>query len=477
MLHGATIAAGSVGGVRARAMQLSPTAQRALDALRASLPPHEFAAVSAWLTTFYPYQREWLLDWGRFSLVNKARQIGASHTFAGAAVLWGLYGESTTVISVGEREALEVVDKATRHAKALEQLGSRWARSWPKSGQVRLASGGRIMALPSTSGGRSYSSNVILDEAAYYQRPEQVWDGAAAVVMHGFRLRVFSTPNGVGNFWHALWTDPSQHEGYRKHETTIDQARAAGLQIDDRECWRMARGDPRVYDQLFRCSFVDNEQQYIPTAAIEACSADDTFQYEGACYAGLDIGLTADRTELVIIKVAPNGVRWFQLADSCKRTEQDKIEALAALAFSRRYRCKRLCVDSTGLGAIPAQLLQKRFGKTRVEAVSFTQSSKEDLATGLYAAFTESGPVDETGEPMRGMIRIPRSDTLLRDELCSLRRIVTSAGNVRYDAPRTAEGHADRAWALALALHACSGPDRRRYEIPDHRPQPSVNIA
>jgi hypothetical protein len=35
---------------------------------------------------------------------------------------------------------------------------------------------------------------------------------------------------------------------------------------------------------------------------------------------------------------------------------------------------------------------------------------------------------------------------------------VTSAGNVRYDAARTDEGHADSAWALGLALHAANAP-------------------
>jgi len=44
-------------------------------------------------------------------------------------------------------------------------------------------------------------------------------------------------------------------------------------------------------------------------------------------------------------------------------------------------------------------------------------------------------------------------------ELASIRRIITAAGNIRYDAPRTSEGRADRAWALALALYACSTPN------------------
>jgi len=450
---------------------LSPEATKTLRALERALPPFEWRAVQLWLTTFYPYQLEWLLDWGRFALVNKCRQNGFSHTMAAAGVLWGLFGETTTVVSIGEREAVEVLDKCARHAVALGRLGSLWARCRPTQKRVKLASGGRILALPSTSGGRSYSGNVILDEVAYHAQPEEVWDGAAGTVMHGYRLRAGSTPNGVGNFWHGLWTDPKQHEGYRLHEVDIDTARTQGLKVSDKECWRMARGDPRVYDQLFRCKFVDNLQQYLPTAAIEACTVDNAFCYQGQCFAGLDVGRTSDRTELVIIKVAPDGVRWLQHAEGRSRTSQEDIDNLAALAFGPKYRCRRLCVDATGLGTFPAEKLQKKHGRTRVEPVNFTLNVKEDLATGMYWAFTEPSPAPpdaDEHEPQRGMVRIPRDDTMLRDELCSIRRIVTSAGNVRYDAPQTDKGHADRAWALALALHACSGPDRRRHVVHDH---------
>ena len=45
--------------------------------------------------------------------------------------------------------------------------------------------------------------------------------------------------------------------------------------------------------------------------------------------------------------------------------------------------------DSTGLGAVPAQQLQKALGPHRVEPVVFTLQSKETLATGMYEAFAK----------------------------------------------------------------------------------------
>jgi len=35
-----------------------------------------------------------------------------------------------------------------------------------------------------------------------------------------------------------------------------------------------------------------------------------------------------------------------------------------------------------------------------------------------------------------------------------VKKVTTSAGNIRFDAERTNDGHADRFWSLALAVHA-----------------------
>ena len=42
----------------------------------------------------------------------------------------------------------------------------------------------------------------------------------------------------------------------------------------------------------------------------------------------------------------------------------------------------------------------------------------------------------------------------VREDLHSVRKVVTAANNIRLDADRDERGHADRFWALALAHHA-----------------------
>ena len=382
----------------------------------------------------------------------KCRQIGASHTYAGAAVLWGMFGEDTSIISIGERESSDVLKKVAKHADALTRLGSEWARvKAVSSTRITLRSGATITALPSTSGGRGAAGNVLLDEAAYYEHADEVWDAASATVFHGYKLRVMSTPNGVGGLFYELVTDPARSKGYTMHRVSLADARADGLKADDAQLWAAVRGDERLFNQQYMCSFLDGEEQYIPTSLIDACTIDSTeLMVPAPCFAGYDVGLVNDLGALVALQQTSDRRVWVKTPVTCKRTDWEGQQRIIAQAFSD-WNINRLCIDSTGLGSVPAEMLQKLLGKHRVEPVVFTMQSKEVLATGLYQAFAD------------GMIRIPRDEALRRD-ICSLRRVITAAGNVRYDAPRTGEGHADRAWALALAIHACSIKPASRVE-------------
>jgi phage FluMu gp28-like protein len=100
----------------------------------------------------------------------------------------------------------------------------------------------------------------------------------------------------------------------------------------------------------------------------------------------------------------------------------------------------RLEIDQSGLGMQLAEDLKRGYG-SQVEPVTMTAPVKESLASLILATF------------QRGDLTIPNHRPLI-DDLHSVERTVTLAGNVRYAAPREAGSHADRWTALALALHA-----------------------
>lgn len=450
-------------------LEIQNRAHPSLLKYRRVLTPNDWAALRAWFSTFKGFQLAWLLELCDYAICLKARQTGFSHTTAAVGVLWGaIHGELTTIISVGDREAKEVLTYAKRHARVLVQLGCSLARIVKENAEeIVFASGGRIMALPGT-GGRGFSGNMVLDEYAYAPHAAKVWDAAAAVTTLGGRLRVVSTPNGIGNDFEQLWTGVQKGEilGYKPYLVTLDDAIAQGYPVDLAKCWTMAKGDPRIFDQWFRCKFLDNDLQYIPSDLF-ARRFFETVSDEGVAYGGLDIGEKRDRTTLAIVK-RQGDRRTLVHIESHKLTDDDLLDRLAAKAIGT-YGCQRLALDKTGLGIFPAKRMKRTYG-SKVEQVDFNLTSKEDLATGLYDAVQTEELQLPRSYIFNGIDEMPA----LRDDVYSIRRIVTAAGNVRYDAPRTTKGHADSAWALMLALHA-AGRMSRMYAALQKSTQPKAS--
>jgi phage FluMu gp28-like protein len=92
-----------------------------------------------------------------------------------------------------------------------------------------------------------------------------------------------------------------------------------------------------------------------------------------------------------------------------------------------------------------AEHLVQRYGSV-VEPVTFTAQLKERLAPMVKQAFEER------------TVRIP-DNREVRADLNSVKRYITPAGNVRFDAEHTDRGHADRFWALAMVVNAASEPE------------------
>ena len=169
------------------------------------------------------------------------------------------------------------------------------------------------------------------------------------------------------------------------------------------------------------------------------------------CFLGVDIGRRRDLTVLWLLEVenpgAPADARRFvtRAVETLERrpfAEQRRaIEAM--LALPQLARC---AIDASGLGLMLAEELQARWG-ARVEPVTFTAAVKEDLAVRVKRMLEER------------RLLLPY-DPVIRASLGAVKRCVTPAGNVRFDADRTDAGHADHFWALALALAAAddSGP-------------------
>lgn len=417
----------------------------------------------------YEYQKRWLADKSRFKIGLWSRQTGKSFTVSLEAAL-DCYDHRTdwVFLSAGERQAKEMIRKAKMHVMALNcafrevEEEFKHENTTFKQLEIHLPNGSRMLALPANPDtARGHSANIVLDEFAFHADSREIWAALFPTITRGYCIRIVSTPQGRKNKFYQLW---SGNPLYSKHKVTIHEAMQGGLTLMDEsgqvvgpDYLREALDDPEAWQQEYECEFVDEATAYLTYEMISACE-DQTLDFEndlsrlgsGPRYAGVDIGRKKHLTVYWCLEKIGD-VLWTrriaELDNMDFRAQHDTITSF--LAEDRPYR---VCVDSTGLGMQLGEELQSSYGRTRVELISFGQAVKEDLAVTLRRRFEER------------TIRIP-VDRKIREDFHNVRRIVTAAGNIRFDADDTKDGHSDRFWASALAIHAAKSSHEHIGEI------------
>ena len=192
---------------------------------------------------------------------------------------------------------------------------------------------------------------------------------------------------------------------------------------------------------------------WLPYDLIRSCESDDCPAIDEPLndvagdegrYAGIDVGRVKDLTVLTIIGKVGDVLHARRILSLEKMRIPDQINVLDGAL--REAKVQRTCVDATGIGLGLAEGLQDRLGEYAVEAVTFTNPVKERLAVPVRSRFE-----DRT-------VRVP-DDGRLREGLHKIRKTVTAAGNVRFEAERDQAGHADEFWSVALAIAAAATGD------------------
>lgn len=399
----------------------------------------------------YPYQQRWVEDSAPLKIALKARQIGFSFAMALEGVLLAIERPCNVLfLSASERQSRELMHKVYQHLRALNLLvGDLLQKARENSEECVLDVGGqmsRLISLPANPDTvRGFSGHIFLDEFAFHRDDRAIWRAIFPTVARGFRVRIASTPNGKQNLFYELWTHDDR---FSKHRVDIHQAVAEGLAVDV-ELLRSGIHDPDAWAQEFECAFLDEATAFLPYDLLSGCETPDTLQdhhpsvlrRSGPLYVGVDVGRKRDLTVMWVLQRLGD-VLWTR---QLRVLEGVPFRAQRDTLFDLLPHVERACIDATGLGMQLAEEAQDAFGRYRIEPVTFTAAVKDELAHGLRRLFEDR------------RLRIP-ADRAIREDLHSVRKLTTVAGNIRFDAERTGDGHADRFWALALAVHAAATP-------------------
>lgn len=425
---------------------------------------------------FLGYQARWVTDTSRLKLMEKGRQIGLSWSTA--------YAVAERTAAAKARHDQWVSSRDDLQARLFIEDCKMWASVLQLAaddlGEVIIDSKERVSAyvLQFTNKHRihSMSSNPdaqagkrgsrVLDEFALHPDPRKLWSIAYPGITWGGNLEVISTHRGSHNFFNQLIREVRENGNPKNislHRITLEDALNEGFlyklqqmlpQDDERQAMDEASyfdfvksgcADEESFQQEYMCNPADDDVAFLEydlIASAEYAQHIDWKQTDGGrLYAGIDIGRKRDLTVIWIVERLGDVLYTRHVETLRNMTKGDQEAVLWPLLEN----VDRVCIDATGLGIGWADDAQKKFGQYRVEPVTFTSRVKESLAY----------PVRGAMEDRR--LRIPY-DGHIRADLRSITKQTTSAGNIRFTAERTPDCHADRFWALALALHAASTP-------------------
>jgi len=347
----------------------------------------------------------------------------------------------------------------------------------------------------------------VLDEFALHPDPRKLYSIAYPGITWGGSLEIFSTHRGSANFFNEL-VNEARHKGNPKkfslHRVTLEDALAEGflyklqsklpegderMGMDETDYFNATRAgcaDAESFAQEYMCQPADDSTAFLSYDLIAACvlrgtddlrvATEDTRDHVGRkgkirrlqnltlremadlpfdLYLGMDIARLRDLAVIwlaalmggVMVPLAiveMEGVAW----------ERQEAELYAFLGLPR---LRRGCLDATGQGNQFAERAQIKFGRHRVEAITFTPAVKAELAEPLRMAFE-----DRTA-------RVPDDRQVIADHR-AIKKEQTASGNVRFAADRGKDGHSDRFWAHGLCRHAAkageAAGDARAVKIP-----------
>lgn len=439
-----------------------------------------------------PYQARIILDQSDLRVESKGRRQGGTESYAFEVAYSRAFGERNANVwfsSADESAAREFIDRVKHWCRIFNAAVESATGEVLVEGramkvfEVAFPSGARVTAMASNPKGfRSKGGDVCLDEFAHHEQAEEMWAAAVPVITMGYRLLVRSTPNTETDlFWRLVEMGRRRKAGTPKagdynvslHETYLPDAVAQGI-VERVNGVNKTSYTREQYVQRIR-SMMDQEQFEREYLGKPSTSADSLLPYtltrpcvtpraakptdnllafvssvEGASreasdvVAGVDIGRKQDR--FVMWALAKVGGAW-RTAGVLVWQNKGFAEMFAAgatlMGIGGQYRglVRRMCVDATAMGAQLGESWRLEHGSHRVEDIQFTAAFKEEIYSLLRRHVEER------------TVELP-DDAVTLTDLASLRKEVTVAGKIRYVGDRNEHGHADRACALALALHA-----------------------
>ncbi|MBW2559232.1 MAG: terminase family protein [Deltaproteobacteria bacterium] len=427
-------------------------------------------------------------------ITRKARQVGWSWIAAADAVANSLLHKNSphTFVSISQDEAKEKIRYAKQITESLDR--SVRPRHFARENQteIEFTNGSRMTSNPCKPPRGKGRLTIYLDEFAHYPIAKEIYTAALPVTTRGGRLRIGSTPLGAqGMFWEIYAQKTRPYPGFTRRYVPWWAARGLCVNV------KAALGDAKYFpteervkkygtirlkeifnnmvledfQQEYECAWVDESTSWITWEEIQRnqimsqqgkliertlsfTKTDDlselesaidelhTLQVEGKIEAnlagGMDLGRKKHASEIILVGSDREDQFPYRLSvslDRCEFTVQEHAIRLILNGLSvQGFR-----IDETGLGMQLSENMAKEFPET-VSPATFTNKSKGLWAVEMKLRFQKS------------QVPIPLNKALTY-QIHSVRKKVTASSSTIFGSDES-DHHADKFWALALALDA-----------------------
>lgn len=445
-------------------------------------------------TELYDYQIGLMESPSRFRAMLKSRQTGLSFFYAAEGVALSHLKPDHTSLFVSYN--LDDAKEKIRHADMLfDSIPSKWQKRRVTDNKTELefedskGRRSRMISLPCRDPRGKGKADVYLDEMPFMRMPQKIYTAAVPIISRGGgRLTLGSTPLGKSDlFYEIMEGRPENYPMYDRFRvawwdcpefcTNVPAARllAPSMTTDERverfgtATLKQIRAslDMESFSQEYELSFVDANVAFIPWELIQAATRDsdelpvvrigaktqdevsvdgalnalDMLSISGPLTAGYDVGRRRNASELIVLEQVGSRYR-ERLHVTLPQSDFELQEDLLMALLKRRPDMYRLCIDESGLGMQLAEKVVKRY-PSRAEGITFSAPTKSLIAHQVK--------IDFEGKHLE-----IAADRDLMQQIHSVRKLVTVAGNIRLDSEHDDKHHADMFWALALARHAAA---------------------
>lgn len=457
-----------------------------------------------------PYQQKWIADPSPFKVEEKSRRTGLTWAEAADDVLIAASdrtagGMNVYYIAYNQDMTVEYVQACAMWARVFNRAageieegfwdGEDEADKNIKTFTIRFPSGFRIVALTSRpSNLRGRQGVIVIDEAAFHEKLDELLKAAMAMLIWGGKVRVISTHNGVENPFNELITDI--RAGKRKgtvHRITFREAVEQGLYR--RVCLRLGKAWAAVEESewsadvyAFYGAGAEEELDCVPSnsggawisrALIEARMIDaPVLRWEPLpgftmwpkhlreaetndwCKANLgpllalldplaqsgfgeDFGRTGDLTVVAPWQITQLVHLRFPFLLELRNVPFEQQKQILFYLVDRLPRFVAGAMDARGNGQYLAEVAAQKYGATRIEQIMLTETWYREHTAPFKARFED------------GTIELPRD----RDVMDDVRAFQVVRGVPRLPDTRTTaqdgnKRHGDAGVALLLADYA-----------------------